>query len=198
EVLVVDPTKHRLGAIRNLGGSLVAWEVTSDRIVALLAPLDGIGASKLAVIDDHGGVRTAPLPQIRAGTQARDNNAIYTFEWPALAVDKTRAVVVGVDGAAAEIRLDTLAVTSREIRSLAAVRKEASGSMRAARFVDANIVAVSGDDWSWDGTMQRITPAGLTLVDTRDWSLRNVDSVTRGLAPSGFGPVCTVCRAPLP
>ncbi len=197
EVIVVDPTRRRLEKVRSLPGSLVAWAVAGDRIVALLGPLDGIGASKLAVIDDRGAARTVPLPQIRSGAVTANDDSTHTFLTPGLAVDKKRAVVVAPDGAVAEVRLDTLAVTAYASRALAAARKAANGSMRTARFVDENIVAVTGEDWSWDGTVQRVAPTGLTLVDTRDWSARKIDSTTRGVAPSGFGPGCIVCGGPL-
>ena len=194
EVIVVDPTKRRLGAIRGLGGSLAAFSVRADRIVAVIAPLDGIGPAKLAVIDDAGRVRTTPLLQIRAGSQTLNNGALHRYEYPALAVDRSRAVVIARDGAIAEVRLDTLAVTSRSLaRSLAAARKQATGSTRTAQWIDAKTIAVTGADASLDGTAQRSTPAGLTLIDTRDWSSRRIDADTTGIAPNGFGPGCIAC-----
>src|SRR5712692_8680670 len=149
EVIVVDPTRRRFGAFRPLGGSLVASAVTGDRIVALVAPLEGIGQTKLAVVDDRGRVRTTPLPQIRAGSQTvgNGNGDVARFEYPALAVDARQAVVIAADGTTADVRLDTLAVTAHELsRSLASARKVANGSSRTARWIDANTIAVTGAD----------------------------------------------------
>jgi hypothetical protein len=194
EVIVIDPTKRRLGAIRPLGASLVASESNGDQIVALIAPLDGIGPAKLAVIDDRGRVRTAPLPGIRAGSEMLNNGEQNQFEYPALAANGDRAVVIAADGTVADIRLDSLSTTMHVLsRPLAHVHKFANGSSRTARFVDANVIALTGGDDAFDGTTQHATPAGLTRVDVRDWSLRALDADTSALALSGFGPGCIVC-----
>jgi hypothetical protein len=194
EVIVLDPTKHRIGAIRGLGGSLAASVVSGDGIVAVIAPLDGIGPSKLAVIDDVGRVRTTVLPQIRAGSETTNNGETQRFEYPALAVRQNQALVIAADGTIDDVQLSTLDVSVRSVaRSLAHVGKQANGSTRTAQFVDANTVAVTGGDASFDGTVQRSSPAGLSLIDTRDWSVLKLDSDTVGLAPNGFGPGCIVC-----
>jgi hypothetical protein len=190
EVIVVDPTKHRLGAIRNLGGAAVATAVSRDHIVALLAPLDGIGPSRLAVIDDRGRARTTPLPQIRSGSGRTDSGGTWTFVYPALAVDPlgTEAVVVGTDGTIADVNVETLATSFHVARSVASVRKYANGSTRTAEWLGSGIVAVSGGDTAFDGTTQRMTPAGLTFVDTRTWTSRTLDTTSLGatIAVDGY------------
>jgi hypothetical protein len=197
EMIVVDPTRRRLGAMR-LGGSLASWSATANRIAAVIAPLDGIGAAKLAVIDDSGRVRTTPLPGIRAGSESLNNGEMHRFEYPALALDDTRAVVIAADGTIADVRLDTLAVTSRSLaRSLARVRKLANGSTRTAQWIDSSTIAMTGADVHVDGTTQRSTPAGLTLIDTRTWSSHRVDTDTTAIAPNGFGPGCIACTGTL-
>jgi hypothetical protein len=87
QIVVVDPTKRRLRAQRSVGGTLAAFTVAGDRIVAVVAPLDGIGPAKLAVIDDAGRARVTLLPQIRAGSETLENGSVFRYEWPALAVD---------------------------------------------------------------------------------------------------------------
>jgi hypothetical protein len=187
EVIVVDPVARRVRATRSLDGSLGAYATTRDRIVAVVAPLDGIGPAKLAVIDDTGRVRTVPLPQIQAGSEMLDNGGTFRYEWPALAVDDrgTRAVVISPNGTIVDLRLDTLAATVHASRTPTAVRKNATGSSRTARWISSNTIALSGYDSSLDGREELSRPAGLTLLDTRDWSRRLVDSDTVGLAFNG-------------
>jgi hypothetical protein len=186
-VVVVDPVKRRLRTIRGLGGSLGAHATTRDRIVAILAPLDGIGPARLAVIDELGRVRIVPLPQIRAGSETLDNGSTFRYEWPALAVEDggARAVVVSAAGTIVDVGLDTLASAVHATRALASVRKNATGSSRSARWIGSDTIAVSGYDTVFDGREEHSTPAGLTLIDTRDWSSRRIDSNSVELAFNG-------------
>jgi hypothetical protein len=196
EVIVADPTRGRLGTVRRIAGSLSgAYATTLNSIVAVVAPFDGIGPAKLALIDDTGHVRTAPLPEIRAGSESLDNASMFRFESPALAVDSLgkEAVVISPNGTIAEVRLDTMATTLHVSRTLAAVRKNANGSSRTARWLGQNTIAVTGGDASFDGATQRSTAAGLTLIDTRDWSSRTLDMVTTDISIPPYGNGCTVC-----
>jgi hypothetical protein len=194
QVVVVDPTKRRLRAQRSVGGTLGAYAATGDRIVAVVAPLDGIGPAKLAVIDDAGRARIAPLPQIRAGSETLENGSVFRYEWPALAVDPsgTQAAVVSAQGTIVAVNLDTLAASAHGARTLAAARKNANGSHRTAQWTLSGTVAVTGTDTSFDGTSERTTPAGLTLLDTRNWSARTVDADTSELA---YSPITDVLLA---
>ena len=70
-------------------------------------------------------------------------------------------------------------------RSPAAVRKNANGSMRVARWVGTNTIALTGSDTSFDGTVERSAPAGLKLIDARNWSARTIDATTSGIAYAG-------------
>jgi hypothetical protein len=194
QVVVVDPTKRRLHAQRSVGGTLGAFTVAGDRIVAVVAPLDGIGPAQLAVIDDAGKARITPLPQIRAGSETLDNGSVFRFEWPALAVDPsgTQAAVVSAQGTIVVVKLDTLAASVHGARALAAVRKNANGSYRTAQWTLSGTVAVTGTDTSFDGTSERSTPAGLTLLDAQNWSARSVDADTSDLA---YSPITDVLLA---
>jgi hypothetical protein len=194
QVVVVDPTKRRLRAQRSVGGTLGAFAAAGDRIVAIVAPLDGIGRAKLAVIDDAGRVRITPLPQIRAGSETVDNGSVHRYEWPALAVDPsgTQAAVISAQGTIVAIRLDSLAATVHAARAVAAVRKNANGSYRTARWTLTGTVALSGADSTFDGVTERTTPAGLTLLDSRDWNARSVDTDTSEVA---YSPITDVLLA---
>ena len=184
QVLVVDPTKPRIRAYRSLGGTLGAFATAGDRIVAVVAPLDGIGDARLAVIDDAGRVRIASLPQIRAGSRTIDNASEFAYEWPALALDPSgrQAAVVSAQGTVVAVSLDTLAVSVHSARTLAAARKNANGSYRTARWTLSGTVAVTGADTTFDGTTERTTPAGLTLLDTTDWTARVLDPTTTDIS----------------
>ena len=187
-VVVVDPTTARTRSTRSLGGSLAASSTAGDDIVAVIAPLDGIGPTKLAVIDELGRVRMTALPQIVAGSERSSGER---FEWPALAVDPsaTRAAVISAQGTIVDVRLDTLAISVHAVRTLASVRKQANGSWRTARWTESGTIAFSGQDSTFDGTVERVTPAGLKLIDTRDWSIRSVDAETDNLSYDVLGDV---------
>jgi hypothetical protein len=104
---------------------------------------------------------------------------------PGLAVDPggRRAYVVD-HGLVAEVDLRTLAVgyhaPTRSTSLLARIRdwlepaahaKGGSARTRSARWLGGGLIAVTGADAQHD----RVLPAGLDLVDTRDWSIRTID-----------------------
>jgi hypothetical protein len=199
EVVVVDAVKQRTRTVRTIDGFI--WEATTtrDRIVAVVAPIDGIGPAKLAVVDDLGRVRVAPVPQILVGNETLNNASLFRFESPALAVDPLGrdAVVISANGTVVEVRLDTLAATVNASRTPAMVRKNASGSSRTALWLNSTTIALTGLDASFDSSVQRSTPAGLTLIDTRDWSRRTLDSQTSALALPPYGNGCLICSGVL-
>jgi hypothetical protein len=196
QVIVVDPTRGRLAAVRSIPGSLTgAYATTRENIVAVVAPLDGIGPAKLAVVNDMGRVRTALLPQIRAGRETLDNASSFRFELPALAVDQLgrEAVVISASGTIVDVQLDTMAATVHASRTLAAMRKNATGSTRTARWIGSTTIALTGDEAWFDGTAQHSAPAGLALIDTRDWSTRTLDTDTSDISIPPYGNGCGIC-----
>jgi hypothetical protein len=201
EVIVVDPTRGRLASIRRIDGSLTSSVTTTfDRIVAVISPFDGIGPARLAVIDDTGRVRITPLPQIRAGSATINNASSFSFELPALAVDPRgkEAAVMAADGTIVHVRLDTLAMTVHSSRTPATARKNANGSSRTALWIGSDTIALTGYDSSYDGTREQVTtPAGLTLIDPRDWSARRLDADTSDLALPPFANGCGLCTGVL-
>lgn len=189
-VLVVNPITRRIRARHPLRGPLAAVATGQGVVVALVAPLDGIGATRIAVVDAGGRVRIAPLAGIRAGGGVAHVEGpepfIGLFERPALAVDPlgNSAAAISADGTVAEVRLNTLAVTANRLasHSLAFTTKVAVGHARSARWIGTNTIALTGSDaWLEDG-VQRWSSAGLTLVDTRDWSERKIDATTSDIA----------------
>jgi hypothetical protein len=186
-IMVVDPTTRRVRSRRSLDGSLSGHFATRDRLVVLLAPEGAIGPARLVVVDGLGQMRSVALPGIRAGSRMISTDP-YRAEYlrPGLAVDPLgrRAVVVPPTGPLAEVNLETLEATSHALadRTLAVARKEAIGSSRIASWFATDSIAVTGEDASLEGDLQRFTPAGLSLIDTRNWSIRRIDSETTNVA----------------
>ncbi len=179
-VFLVDPVMRRVRLTRALDGSVTAVARSATRLVALLTPKERIGPASLAIIDADGNVREVSLPSIRAGAELVDPSS-HTFraEVPGLAIDPvgSRVIVVPAGGSIVEINVDTLQVAlhSAKARTLAAQRKVLEGWSRSATWFGPHLVAVTGTDSAFVGTSARMTPAGLTLIDTRDWSARTIE-----------------------
>ena len=165
-VLVIDPVRQRLVKRTALKGSLEPTVAANGSLVGLLAPLDGIGPARLAVVDGAGRARVVSLPEIRAGTQQVDPaSSRFRIEIPGLALDPNgrRAAIVPSRGALAVVDLATLSVSSHTVssRTLAAARKELEGSSRTAVWTMASTIAVTGTDWIADGQSDH----GVPLLD---------------------------------
>jgi hypothetical protein len=189
-VLVVDPVRKRVVKRIALKGSLEQTFAANGRLVGLLAPLDGIGAARLLVVDGAGRSRIASLPGIRAGTQqAADGSSRFRIEIPGVAPDPggARAAVVPARGPVAVVDLATLGVSSHAVaaRTLAAARKDIEGSSRTAVWTTAGTIAVAGTDWVADGRPDHAVPVGLTLVDTQTWQSRRLDESSADVSYTG-------------
>jgi hypothetical protein len=140
-------------------------------------------------------VRTVLVDRIAGGTElpADPSTQPVSYASPALAVDPSgaHAVVIGAGGLVAEVDLRSLVVTYHPspTRTLARTAKALQGWQRSAIWLPSGRVAVSGADYSAtvaNGTEHMTeTPAGLTLVDTRNWTLTAVDPGVSLLARSG-------------
>lgn len=184
QLVVVDVARRRVAARRGLEGTVQRVGRTPRELVLLVAPAQDIGAARLALVDSRGRLRFVGLARMLAGTKAL-GRLDFRVERPGLAVDPAgrRAFVVGRD-LVADVDLTSLAVSYHELLRptslLARVRawldpvayaKGASGPMRVARWLGDGLLAVAGADED----QTRVRPAGLSLVDTRDWSVRMVD-----------------------
>jgi hypothetical protein len=194
-LVVVDLAGHRVAGRRPLAGTVQRVARTPRDLVLLVAPANEIGPARLAVADGSGAVRFVRLERMRAGVKLLPGPG-YPIEQsiPGLAVDPRgrRAVVVGPD-LVAEVELANLAVTyhepTPETSALSrlldwldppAQAKAVSGSTRSARWLGPGLLAVTGTDEDLvevpRGEDQvRMRAAGLSLVDTRDWSTRTID-----------------------
>lgn len=205
-VAVVDPVKRRLLEIRRLPDQVVAAKPTRDGLALLLGPSQRIGPARLALVT-ASGVRFANLPEIRAGWESVDEGGEFATPHqasPGLTIDPsgTRALVVPAGRLVAEVNLGTLAVRYHSLAEHVsllgrlldwldppAYAKAISGPSRSALWLNHDVVAVTGIDiaatTSHAGTDIDVTPAGLSLIDTSDWSVRSVNDETSDMTLAG-------------
>jgi hypothetical protein len=199
----VDAVSRRVLWRRTLGGALVAGERFRRSFVLVLGPRGrAIGPARLVLVSPDGRLRSASLPDIRAGSEVGGGGDPARFlvrEWnPGLAVDPSGARAFVVQGGApvTEVDLRTLRVRSHELsepisligrlRNWLEPRAEAKaqeGPNRQALWLGHGRLAVTGRDShaSIDASGRQTqfeTPAGLKLIDTRRWSVRTLDRET--------------------
>jgi hypothetical protein len=194
-LVTVDLASRRVAARRPLGGTVQRVGRTGRELVVLVAPANEIGPARLTVADTRGDVRSVRLERILAGVKLLAGGD-YRVEQsiPGLAVDPRgrRVFVVGPE-LVAEVDLADLAVTYRKPEPAASAlsrllgwldppahAKGATGPVRSAHWLGGGLLAVTGtdEDLVEDGLgeqQSRIRAAGLSLVDTRKWSVRKID-----------------------
>jgi hypothetical protein len=182
QLVVVDLTKKRAVMRRALGGSVVQLGRTPRELVILLAPGQAIGVARLAVANAQGVVRLVRLERIVAGFKLLGEGSEHRVDArvPGLAIDPQgrRAFVVGKN-VVAEVDLLRLTVSYHALerpaalldRRPAALAKQVSGHFRSARWLGADMLAVSGSDTE----QARSEPLGLLVVDTRGWNVQNIE-----------------------
>ena len=170
----VDVERRRVAWRRALGGSLQGGEPYRRGFVFVLGPRgQSIGPSRIVHVDGDGNVRSAELPEIRSGMEPA---GAFTRKWdPGLAVDRAggRAFVVQAGAAVAEVDLSTFEVRSHSLGASAADVLE--GPTRHALWLGRGMLAVTGSDAR---RRRPEKPAGLTLIDTRRWEARTIDTQT--------------------
>ena len=171
----VDTRRRRVVWRRTLGGSLQAGERWGGGFLFVLGPRGrSVGPSRLVHVGPAGRVRSAALPEIRSGSEPSSR---LTRVWnPGLAVDRAggRAFVVQAQAPVAEVDLETLRVRSHPLAPAARAADRVAGPSRDALWLGDGMLAVTGSDLpSTPGDPD--TPAGLTLIDTRNWRARTID-----------------------
>jgi hypothetical protein len=193
-VFAVDPVTGKRLWERHFAAALNTTARTADGFVFLSTqPVDyrdAIAPTTLTTVSSAGVVRSIVLDRVRTGSREPDEtNPLGAQRRAGLAVDVAgnRAFVVGAGEPVAEIDLRTLAVSYHGgSRTLA---KLLDGPFREAAWLPNGTIAVTGYDAhisrKANGDIDESqTPAGLAIVDTRDWSWRTVDSATSSLAVS--------------
>jgi hypothetical protein len=191
-LLVIDPFERRIVSREAIEGTLIAQARTNDGLALLLAPIGRIGPARLLLVDSAGDQRSIALAGVHAGLETIDpQRSVQRLAIPALAVDPAgaRALVVPAAGPLAEVDLASGRVGYHDVHepvSLlgrlrnwlepAAEAKTAEGAERQAVWVGEHLVAVSGQDTHQTAKGdEQTTPAGLALIDVRQWTKRMLD-----------------------
>lgn len=195
-VRLLDPRAPRQLRQLDVSGQLVRGARTRDGVALLVGPSEGLGPSRLVLVDGELGVRTLALPRNATGWSRRAESGtgevVARMRAPALAVSPSgvRAVVVGADEPVAEIDLVSGAVTYHQVNVRRASRraKLVTGPDLQAEWLRSGAVAVTGTIYGGlDETSSslRQTPFGLMLLDTRTWATRIVDPVVHSFVTAG-------------
>jgi len=150
-----------------------------DGLVFLLGSQGRLAPAQIAVVDAEGVTRIATVPQVIVGMVVRPAGH-GEQRVPGLAVDPVGRKAYLVDGERVfTVDLRTLAVSAPgPLRTLAKVTR---GSVRSARWLGDDLLAVSGSDWN--ATSGKVT--GLRLVDVRSRTMRTVDPTARSFTVTG-------------
>ena len=194
-IVVVDAETRRVVATTRLRGEVVKLASAPQGLVLLLAPRNAVGTARLAVVDAAGKVRETTLTGIRAGQKGGNpSQPLANVNRPGLAVDPAtgRAFVVPAGDRLAEIDLGSLGVRFHDLAERVstftrlrrwleppAAAKGSNGPYRQALWLGNGLLAVTGSDTAAGmtkagGERMSTTPAGLRLVDTRDWRYRKL------------------------
>lgn len=195
-VVQIDPKTLKVQARHALDGAILQVKNgPSGQVVLLLAPRTGIGQLRLAVAGGKGLVETA-LPGLAGGaaTEGAEENFRTRELIPALVVDEAgRRAFVYAKTTVVEISLRDLSVTThslaepvsvwRRFRNWlepAAQAKIVEGYYRSGAWLGEGRFAVTGMNFAEEEN----TAAGLTIIDTVDWSLHKVSEDSTELAVS--------------
>jgi hypothetical protein len=173
-LLVADPVSRRTVKRIPFGG-YHTWARTPTGVVALGRLGEAIGPASLLVVGREGGTRSVVLERIPAGGESSGSEEEPDFRTasPALAVDLVarHAYAVGQSSVVADVDLDTLAVSYRDVRRPAAIAQIVTGWHRQAVALGDGRLAVAGSNYD----RSRRDPAGLQLVDVRTGTTRRLE-----------------------
>jgi hypothetical protein len=204
-IAVVDPGARRVVSSAPIGGDTAVWTRAGDRLLVLVTPTNTIGPAQLVVVDATGGVRTVKLGRVVAGRSwPEDHSAgmLGTQQIPALVADPAagRAYVIQPDSLAADISLDSLDVYYHELAPASLAARLSAWLQPAAQAKGMNGTAWNGVSLgngfvAITGTVERAvvngnteqmssSPAGLAIVDVRNWTIRTLDRGADSVAVS--------------
>ena len=197
-VALVDPLRGSVDESGRVHGpTWVQQSASSDRHLVLLLgrpTQEMFRPTELAVADSEGRVRTVTLARISSGLV--EDEPVSRSVDPALAVDEDgeRAFVVGAGALVAELDLETMEVRYHELsrpvsllgrlldwlEPQAIAKGPTEGVTRKAFWLENDLLAVTGSDTDVsvgadDEVEESIVPAGLSLIDTKQWGVRLVD-----------------------
>jgi hypothetical protein len=186
-VVALDPTRGEVvfsqvfrGAYAQHGGA-----TRSGRVPFLIVSSNELVPPRIVVLEADGTMRSAALGRLRAGQTWKP----YRVRFPAFAVDHQgeRAFVIDPSGLVAEVGLASLTARYRKVKGLVSKRAGLPDRRRAATWLGAGRLAVSGNDdeephFSSPADPNEkeppsaFTPFGLRVLDTRNWQQRMLDS----------------------
>jgi hypothetical protein len=193
EVLAVDVKARRVVGRQRFNGVVQGYARLPRGLALVVTPANKIGRARLVVADANAGLRAVTLAEITAGFRQLDDTdgsgPRMEQAVPGIAADPAgrRVYVVPGNGPVAEVEVASLEVTYHRLGRSASVwqrlahwwappaeAKILSGPSRNALWLGAGQLAVSGYDGSAKGYHREI-PSGLELIDTRTWTVRQVD-----------------------
>jgi len=194
EVLAVDVSTRRVVHQQRLNGVVQGYARLPSGLALLVTPANEIGRARLVVSDANAGLRAVTLAEINAGFKQLDDSddgsgPRMEQAVPGITVDPAgrRVYVVPGGGPVAEVEVASLAVAYHRLGQSAspwqrlarwwappAEAKILSGPSRNAIWLGAGQLAVTGYNGSAKGHHREI-PSGLELIDTRTWTVRQVD-----------------------
>jgi hypothetical protein len=195
QVLAVDVSTRRVVRRQRLDGVVQGYARLPRGLALLVTPANEIGRARLVVsdADADAGLRAVTLAEINAGFKQFDDTdgsgPRMEQAVPGIAADPAgrRVYVVPGGGPVAEVELASLEVSYHRLGRSASVwqrlarwwappaeAKIISGPSRSALWLGAGLLAVTGYDGSARG-QHREVPSGLELIDTADWTVRQVD-----------------------
>lgn len=202
-VALVNPEARQVVESRQVDGLFLGdIQGIPAGVLALVGPSEGIGQVK-AVVFGGKGTSTIPLRGIVGGFKTEQGGGEADFRVteniPGLAVDPSgrRALVVPAGGEVAEIDLANLRVTyhalSQPVSLLKRLRnwlepvaeaKMIEGPIRQAVWMSSGLVAATGADYTASDVEVTADPAGLSLIDTSDWSVRAINEQVDWVLPA--------------
>jgi hypothetical protein len=195
-VVQIDPATLTVQERHPLDGTILQVKNgVRGTLVLLLGPRAGIGQLRLAVVGGMGLVETA-LPGLAGGatTEGEEENLRTRELIPALVVDEAgRRAFVYAKNRVVEISLRDLSITTHSLPEPvsvwgrfrnwlepAAQAKIVEGYYRSGAWLGDGRFAVTGMNFAEEEN----TAAGLTLIDTADWTLHKVSEDSTELAVS--------------
>jgi hypothetical protein len=193
-VVRIDPKSRTVLARYPVDGTILQVERgAAGQVVLLLGPRNGIGKLRLAVVGGKG-MSVASVPTLTGGTsmegEADDYRAREVI--PALVVDpEGRRALVYAQRVVVEISLDDLAPTTHVLSEPASIlrrfrnwlepaaeAKIVEGSYRSGEWIGGGRFAVTGMDFAEEESRG----AGLSIVDTKNWTVHKVAAGAAELA----------------
>jgi hypothetical protein len=189
EVLVVDAATYTVAAQVPVPDGNSTVVPLADGIAYLAWPSTAIAPARVVFVKSDGTSRAVTLKRIQAGIRWHMVRGVQVAEirQPGLTADPVSgtAYLVGAKGMAAEIDSKGT-VTYHPIgpvsaRRLARVEKSLNGPTRYAHWLGDGRLAVAGANATATvlpnkSIRETWEPAGVAVVDTRNWSSRMIDS----------------------